>query len=52
MLRTDDSDELVETVAKGVGKTNTLIWQYVPAFVLLAKFAEVSSDALSRRDGD
>ena len=41
MLRTDDSDELVGTVAKGIGKTNTLIWQYVPAFVLLAKFAEV-----------
>ena len=48
----DESDELVETVAKGVGKTNTMIWQYVPAFVLLAKFAEVSApDALSR-DGD
>ena len=48
MLRTDDSDELVETVAKGVGKTNTLIWQYVPAFVLLAKFAEVSAPTRSR----
>ena len=48
MLRTDDSDELVETVAKGVGKTNTMIWQYVPAFVLLAKFAEVSARTRSR----
>ena len=44
----DESDELVETVAKGVGKTNTMIWQYVPAFVLLAKFAEVSARTRSR----
>ena len=48
MCRADESDELVETVAKGVGKTNTMIWQYVPAFVLLAKFAEVSARTRSR----
>ena len=30
-----------EHIARAIGKTNTIVWQFVPPFVLVAKFAEV-----------
>ena len=36
----DDNDEH-DSIARAVGKTNTIVWQFIPPLVVFAKFAEV-----------
>ena len=31
-----DDDDSIETIARAVGKTNTIVWQFIPALVLVA----------------